>query len=254
MGRPFLAWHPAVADECFIVDGLAACFYRPPGPGQVTVGAQARLMSAALRKIAGNAARHNTTIIFLNQLRQKVCLAHQICAWHADTRASRSAVLAWLPRVASPANPARRALLTFAPVGLVHGRPRITSKLSLCRRTSEQQRAPARAADRGDLREPRGHERRPGAQVLRVSAHGGAAAARAPARVGWPSLLACLLACLRAVDQAEGWAPPCGCAQGLRVPCCSDGRSLTSPLPPMQVRIKEKITAGSLGQVGIRVK
>ena len=36
------------------------------------VGAQARLMSQALRKIAGNASKCNCTIIFLNQLRHKV--------------------------------------------------------------------------------------------------------------------------------------------------------------------------------------
>jgi recombination protein RecA len=29
-------------------------------------------MSGALRKVAGNASKHNCTIIFLNQLRQKV--------------------------------------------------------------------------------------------------------------------------------------------------------------------------------------
>ncbi|KDD76638.1 DNA repair DNA-dependent ATPase RecA [Helicosporidium sp. ATCC 50920] len=40
--------------------------------GQLQVGAQARLMSAALRKIAGNAAKHGATVIFLNQLRHKV--------------------------------------------------------------------------------------------------------------------------------------------------------------------------------------
>lgn len=36
------------------------------------VGAQARLMSLALRKIAANASKSNCTIIFLNQLRYKV--------------------------------------------------------------------------------------------------------------------------------------------------------------------------------------
>ena len=36
------------------------------------VGAQARLMSQALRKIAGNASKCNCTVIFLNQLRHKV--------------------------------------------------------------------------------------------------------------------------------------------------------------------------------------
>lgn len=40
--------------------------------GQLQVGAQARLMSAALRKIAGNAAKHGVTVVFLNQLRHKV--------------------------------------------------------------------------------------------------------------------------------------------------------------------------------------
>ena len=36
------------------------------------VGAQARLMSQALRKIAGNASKCNCTVLFLNQLRHKV--------------------------------------------------------------------------------------------------------------------------------------------------------------------------------------
>jgi recombination protein RecA len=36
------------------------------------VGAQARLMSLALRKVAANASKSGTTIIFLNQLRYKV--------------------------------------------------------------------------------------------------------------------------------------------------------------------------------------
>lgn len=40
--------------------------------GQTQIGGQARLMSAALRKIAGNASRHACTIIFLNQIRLKV--------------------------------------------------------------------------------------------------------------------------------------------------------------------------------------
>ena len=40
-------------------------------PG-LLVGAQARLMSQALRKIAGNASKCNCTVLFLNQLRHKV--------------------------------------------------------------------------------------------------------------------------------------------------------------------------------------
>ena len=38
----------------------------------LAVGAQARLMSAALRKIAANASKCNVTVIFINQLRHKV--------------------------------------------------------------------------------------------------------------------------------------------------------------------------------------
>lgn len=54
------------------------------GPGVLSIGAaarlhdslqvasQARLMSAALRKLSGNAAKSGTTILFINQLRHKV--------------------------------------------------------------------------------------------------------------------------------------------------------------------------------------
>ena len=37
-----------------------------------TIGVQARLMSKALRKIAGLLGKHNTTIIFINQIRMKI--------------------------------------------------------------------------------------------------------------------------------------------------------------------------------------
>jgi recombination protein RecA len=40
--------------------------------GMVQVGAQARLMSQALRKLAASASKANVTIIFLNQLRHKI--------------------------------------------------------------------------------------------------------------------------------------------------------------------------------------
>ena len=40
--------------------------------GDATVGAQARLMSQALRKLAGIINKTNTTIIFINQLREKI--------------------------------------------------------------------------------------------------------------------------------------------------------------------------------------
>lgn len=40
--------------------------------GTITVGAQARLMSSALRKLCGSLAKGGTTLIFLNQIRLKV--------------------------------------------------------------------------------------------------------------------------------------------------------------------------------------
>ncbi len=40
--------------------------------GETTVGLQARLMSQALRKLAGSLAKSNTTCIFINQLREKI--------------------------------------------------------------------------------------------------------------------------------------------------------------------------------------
>jgi len=40
--------------------------------GDLQVGLQARLMSKALRKIAGNIGKSGATVIFLNQLRQKI--------------------------------------------------------------------------------------------------------------------------------------------------------------------------------------
>ena len=40
--------------------------------GQAQVGLQARLMSQALRKLAGNVNRANTLVIFINQIRMKI--------------------------------------------------------------------------------------------------------------------------------------------------------------------------------------
>ena len=57
------------------VDSVAALVPRSEIEGEigmVQVGAHARLMSQALRKINVNAAKAGTTIIFLNQLRSKV--------------------------------------------------------------------------------------------------------------------------------------------------------------------------------------
>ena len=40
--------------------------------GDTFVGLQARLMSQALRKLAGNIAKTNCVVIFINQLRMKI--------------------------------------------------------------------------------------------------------------------------------------------------------------------------------------
>lgn len=44
--------------------------------GQQTVGLQARMMSQAMRKLAGNAHRTNTLVLFTNQIREKVGIVY----------------------------------------------------------------------------------------------------------------------------------------------------------------------------------
>lgn len=63
------------AIDCVVVDSVAALVPRAEIEGEIgdtTVGLQARLMSQALRKLAGSLSRSNTTCIFINQLREKV--------------------------------------------------------------------------------------------------------------------------------------------------------------------------------------
>lgn len=63
------------AIDLIIVDSVAALVPEVELAGEMrdqTVGAQARLMSKALRKITGTLSKSNTTIIFINQLREKV--------------------------------------------------------------------------------------------------------------------------------------------------------------------------------------
>ena len=58
-----------------VVDSVAALVPKNEiegAMGDATVGAQARLMSQALRKLAGIINKTNTTIIFINQLREKI--------------------------------------------------------------------------------------------------------------------------------------------------------------------------------------
>jgi len=63
------------AIEIIVIDSVAALVPRAEIEGEMGdshVGLQARLMSQALRKIAGNMGKSGCTVIFLNQLRQKI--------------------------------------------------------------------------------------------------------------------------------------------------------------------------------------
>src|ERR1700761_3987690 len=63
------------AVDLVAVDSVAALTPKAELEGQIgdqTVGAQARLMSQALRKLAGNLNRANTVCVFTNQIREKV--------------------------------------------------------------------------------------------------------------------------------------------------------------------------------------
>lgn len=63
------------AIDAIVVDSVAALTPRAEIEGEIgdtTVGLQARLMSQALRKLAGSLAKSNTTCIFINQLREKI--------------------------------------------------------------------------------------------------------------------------------------------------------------------------------------
>ncbi|MCH9055281.1 recombinase RecA [Synechococcus sp. PCC 6717] len=65
----------STAVDVVVVDSVAALVPRAEIEGDMGdshVGLQARLMSQALRKITGNIARTGCTVIFLNQLRQKI--------------------------------------------------------------------------------------------------------------------------------------------------------------------------------------
>ena len=58
-----------------VVDSVAALVPRAEIEGEMgdaSVGLQARLMSQALRKLAGSLSKSNTTCIFINQLREKI--------------------------------------------------------------------------------------------------------------------------------------------------------------------------------------
>jgi len=63
------------AIDVVVVDSVAALVPRAEIEGEMgdaTVGAQARLMSQALRKLTGSLSKSNTTCIFINQIREKI--------------------------------------------------------------------------------------------------------------------------------------------------------------------------------------
>ena len=63
------------AIDVVVVDSVAALVPRAEIEGEIgdsSVGLQARLMSQALRKLAGSLAKSNTLCIFINQLREKI--------------------------------------------------------------------------------------------------------------------------------------------------------------------------------------
>ncbi|MEF9840961.1 MAG: recombinase RecA [Raoultibacter sp.] len=63
------------AIDCIVIDSVAALVPRAEIEGEigdVSMGLQARLMSQALRKLAGSLSKSNTTCIFINQLREKI--------------------------------------------------------------------------------------------------------------------------------------------------------------------------------------
>ncbi|MGD2182530.1 recombinase RecA [Lusitaniella coriacea] len=65
----------SAAVDIVVIDSVAALVPRAEIEGEMgdhQVGAQARLMSKALRKIAGNIGKSESTVIFLNQLRHKI--------------------------------------------------------------------------------------------------------------------------------------------------------------------------------------
>lgn len=63
------------AIDAIVIDSVAALVPRAEIEGEIgdsNVGLQARLMSQALRKLAGSLSKSNTTCIFINQLREKI--------------------------------------------------------------------------------------------------------------------------------------------------------------------------------------
>ncbi|MEM7555577.1 MAG: recombinase RecA [Cyanobacteria bacterium P01_A01_bin.84] len=69
----------SAAVDIVVVDSVAALVPRAEiegDMGDIHVGLQARLMSQALRKITGNIGKSGCTVLFINQLRQKIGISY----------------------------------------------------------------------------------------------------------------------------------------------------------------------------------
>ena len=67
------------AIDAIVIDSVAALVPRAEIEGEIgdsNIGLQARLMSQALRKLAGSLSKSNTTCIFINQLREKIGVSY----------------------------------------------------------------------------------------------------------------------------------------------------------------------------------
>jgi recombination protein RecA len=63
------------AVDCIVIDSVAALVPKAEIEGEITdmqPGVQARLMSKALRRLTGDIKKSNTSVVFTNQLRQKI--------------------------------------------------------------------------------------------------------------------------------------------------------------------------------------
>ena len=98
------------AIDVVVIDSVAALVPRAEIEGEMGdshVGLQARLMSQALRKLAGALNNTKTTAIFINQLREKIGVMFGCASWHTDghprgrqrgRRSARSLTRGWRSR------------------------------------------------------------------------------------------------------------------------------------------------------------
>lgn len=129
-------------------------------------------MSSALRKMSGNASRHNCTVIFLNQLRHKARSSgmafpgHCCCNLLKLQQLLQAARCCHMPCHDAVPDTGRQCQLIIHTYSL-HWHCLLTHAAF-----PPPSLLPLGAGGR-DLRQPRNHQRRPGAQVLRQRTPGG---------------------------------------------------------------------------------